>query len=58
MRGDGIEGGDVGETELAKGRLDDGDAGLFRDVGCCSGVDGLYDLVDVGGDKRVYLTSV
>jgi hypothetical protein len=48
-----IEGRDVSETQLAKSRLDDRDAGLFRSICCSCTVDRLNNLVDMGGDKRI-----
>ena len=53
MGGEGVEGGDVGEAELAKGILQDGDTGLCGSRGVGSGVDGFDDFVDLRGDERV-----
>jgi hypothetical protein len=67
VRGDGIEGGDVVEAELAQGRLED-----FDSRGGCSGVGGdgvgervgggcvdrFDDFVDRGGDEGVCVVSI
>lgn len=48
MGGNGIEGGDVGETELTKRILEHGDACFGGGGGVRRRVDGFDDFVDLG----------
>jgi hypothetical protein len=47
MGTDRVERCDVGETELAKSRLENRDPSFLRDIRSRGTVDGLDDLIDV-----------
>ena len=53
VRRDGVEGGDVGEAQLAEGVLQNGDAGRGVGGGIGGRVDGLDDFVDLAGHYAV-----
>lgn len=57
MRGEGVEGGNVGEAQLTQGVLQDGDAGLGFGRGGGGGgrvrVNCFYNLVEGGGYEGV-----